>query len=316
MARYRCECRGRNNAGVAGRFGTRIDEQKVARGGKVAAKARGETLKPSSVPALMLLVAVTLSALSGCVTYQSAVPATGVPTRVADQTTTEIPVPASTNMRGVVTPFPTLENDALGLCTPIEAGSLNGRLTRAGRPVPDGVFAGADFDGGPFVDTRTKDSNYSLPLLARRCPDGLHWVGLILWTSHVSKAVVPDGPDMRQDIDLPATEALSIPSTPSCRVAFGQIKGSVLQQDRAAPDGIPILVARVGEGTGYPLADPDKDYLTQKTYTRSGQYALISVGLSCGDGSTSFPQATLFAPGVSIPITPTQAITTQDIILP
>lgn len=216
---------------------------------------------------------------------------------------------------------PTLLTNASGLCAPVSGGTMSGEVTQAGKPVPTGTGLGADLNGGPYIDVRTSNGRYALPLLAQKCPDGFRWVAFILRVGSEGYYITPNSTALHRDFDLAPTSIISIASFPTCNLAFGTVRGQLLLRGKLAPDGTPVLAARVGRATAYPYADPDQDYLTQKVFTQRGTYSLVSVGLECEngrlkDGRFAFAPMTLFAPGASIPITPTQQITIQDIAIP
>ncbi len=266
-----------------------------------------------------LLLTLALSFLTSCGPGPSPVSvATPAPSSssAATATSPSSQTPSGTATLPSSTPLPTLANDALGLCTPVIAGTLTGKLTQAGKPVPDGTYLGVDFAGGPFVNTQAKNGQYSIPLLARKCPDGLHWVGFLLRLDHESYPIQPTSAQTHRDIDLPSTAEPFVSSLPACSVVIGEVRGKLLVGGHPAPDGAAVLAARMGKGTSYPNADPDKDQMTQRAFGTQGQYSLASIGTRCEDGRVSFMPMTLFAPGVSTLITPTQEITIQDISVP
>lgn len=247
-----------------------------------------------------------------------------VPTDTPTRLSTAFPSPLITDLADKKAPIITStlkkegfqENDPLVSCVPMVVGTIDGNVTQAGKPVADGVFVIASFDGGPAESTRIRDGYYSLPLLARKCLTGLNWVGFQLRVAHQSQYVLPENAGLHRDIELSQTADISVPSLPACDLTLGSVTGKVLTKDTSAPDGTPIAAARVGPGTAYPESDPSRDILTQRVLTAAGQYTFISVGLHCDDGEVNFMPLTLFAIGVSIPVTPTQETTVQDIVVP
>lgn len=215
-----------------------------------------------------------------------------------------------------VTPSLTLGTDAIALCRPVQAGTITGHVTQAGKSVPDGVYVGMNLNGGPHPSSQVSNGIYKMPLLARDCPDGIHWVDFSLWVGHFARAIQPNKPEMQIDIDLPRSEQIVITSVPMCVLDFGRVEGKVRLNGVPAADGTPIVAARVGKGTRFPLADPDLDQVTQKAFTKDGKYMVTSIGTVCDDDTKSYLSFTLFVPGASIVVTPTQEIHVQDIIAP
>lgn len=185
-------------------------------------------------------------------------------------------------------------------CTLVYGGRISGRVTHGGEPVPDGTFVSLVFAGGPLQKTRTEESRYSLPLLARQCPDGRHWIGFAIWAGGRGQNVHPNSEEVQLDLEAPDIPA-GVPSDlPECEFFLGTVSGQVKVGGKPAPDGT-VVSTTVG--------------LPQAVATVDGEYSLSSIGTRC-DGEVNFLQMTLSALGTPLTITPLQADERQDIIVP
>ena len=207
----------------------------------------------------------------------------------------------------------TIQDIAVPLCTLIYGGHISGTVTHAGTPVPNSTFVALIFAGGPVLNTPTKDGRYSLPLLARECSDGLHWIRFGLRTSGRGGAGVhPDRADYYLDLEAPETPIQAPPDTPACdELVLGTVSGVVSIDGEIAPDGT-VVSARIG---------PGGESHAQTVLTTNGRYTLASVGVRCDNGAVEFFQMSLSALplsslGTSVTITPTQENTIQDITVP
>lgn len=250
--------------------------------------------------------------LSACGQAQNTTP---VPSATPLQSPTvlspSVAVPSQTATR-----TPTAETVIDSQCKPVQAGTLTGNVTQAGKPIPNGVYVGADLEGGPNPNTWIKNGSFEMPLLARQCADGTHWVDFFLWIDHFGVAVQPDKPNMQLDIEVPPTEQITVVPGPTCPLVFGQVEGQVQVKGRPAADGTSVTARRVGQGTSFPMGVPAQDQITQRVFTKAGRYSVISIGTKCDDGNEAYLSFTLFASDVSVVVTPTKAIYVQDLVVP
>jgi hypothetical protein len=190
-------------------------------------------------------------------------------------------------------------------CILVYGGHISGTVMHANHPAPDGTFVSLIFDGGPVQNTRVKDGRYSLPLLARECSDGLHWVGFQLWAGGKGQNVQPDDIDYHLNLEAPEIPTSVPPDTPSCELILGTVSGVVTKGGAPVPDGT-IVSANTGPS----------EILDQTVFTTDGRYTLASVGTRCDGEAIQFLQVTLSSLGTSVTIIPTQERTIQDITIP
>jgi hypothetical protein len=219
--------------------------------------------------------------------------------------------PTVTSQTAQLLPPPTLsplipeKQNHFKSCILVYGGHITGTVMHAGRPAPDGTFVSLIFSGGPLQNTRVKDGRYSLPLLARECPDGLHWVGFQLWAGGKGQNVQSDDIDYHLNLDAPEIPTSVPPDTPSYELILGTVSGVVMKGGTLVPDGT-VVSANTG---------PSK-ILDQAVFTTDGRYTLTTVGTRCDDEAIQFLQITLSSLGTSVTIIPTQELTIQDITIP
>ena len=190
-------------------------------------------------------------------------------------------------------------------CVLTDGGYISGGVTHAGNPVPDNTFISLVFNGGPLQKTRTKDGFYSLPLLARECSDSFSWIDFMLWAGGKGQNVYPDHANYHLDIDLLEAPVIGSPDIPTCELILGTISGSVVVDNATVPDGTTVS-AKIGPGA---------ESLAQAVSTSGGRYKLTTVGVACENEGPQFLQMTLYSLETSIIVTPSQKMTTQDIVV-
>ncbi|MGH2409443.1 MAG: hypothetical protein ACRDGS_03635, partial [Chloroflexota bacterium] len=146
----------------------------------------------------------------------------------------------------------------------------------------------------------------ALPLLARRCADGVHWVRFGISVVGFSQGVAPTGPDVRVDLragDVPSSTPSDIPD---CVLVLGTLSGRVFVH--GAPAAENTIVTSVGP--------PGASNINQETTTHDGAYSLPSPGLKCGAQPPQSFVAAVQALGVVVPLASATLDIHQDIRVP
>lgn len=240
---------------------------------------RFRKLWPISVALFLTMLA------TGCGTIS---PPTSVTPVVEPVSTATIPLATLTSTTG---------------CILTENGNVHGSVTQNGRTPPDNVYVEVIFSGGPVQRTLARSGQYAFPLLARQCPDGVHWVGFDLRAAGVAKGIFPTTPDVQVDLDVGPVPSGVSPDLPDCTIVLGAITGRVLVQGSPAPNGTVVT----SEG------DPGMSSLGQTTSTRGGHYTLPSIWVQCGLQDATPLTKSIKALGKVVSIAPTEAQVEQDI---
>lgn len=190
-------------------------------------------------------------------------------------------------------------------CILVEEGYISGTVTHDGDLVPDGTFVSLVFEGGPLQKARTKNGYYSLPLLALKCVDGLHWRPFVIYAGFKGQAVYPNNSDVSLNLETGEVPTSVPPDTRTCKLILGKVKGTVMIEETLAPDST-MVSAKVGPGL---------ETLTQMVFTMNGQYELSSIGSDC-EGVQQFLVMNLSVFETNMTIIPTQEITNQNITIP
>lgn len=202
---------------------------------------------------------------------------------------------------------PTALEAAHGNCIVALEGQVHGTVIRTADDLNGSpVYVTVNFSGAPGQRVRVRQGRYSLPLLARRCADGVHWVRFGISAVGVSKAIAPTSPDVRVDLQVGPVPA-SVPSNlPDCMLVLGTLSGRVFVHGVPAPDD--TLVRSEGP--------PGASNLSQSTTTQGGAYSLPSPGLKCGTEPPRSFIVAVQALGVVVPLAPDTLDIQKDIHVP
>ena len=191
-------------------------------------------------------------------------------------------------------------------CVLIPGGTIYGTVTSGGAPAPDGTYISLILPNAPEETTVVQGGAYSLPILARACADGVHWIGFELWAGGLEQGQAVHGWTSELDLTAPqpitgaaATTSQSGPPA-LCQLAFGTLSGSAIVGGSPAPDGTAVTA-----GTGA---------ISQAVLTAAGHYTLTTVGRACDGNAPEFFPMTISALGTSITVTPTSPTAQQDIV--
>lgn len=196
--------------------------------------------------------------------------------------------------------------EAAGVCLVTLEGRIHGTVTQTGADTPP-VYVTVIFSGGPTERQQVREGQYALPLLARRCADGVHWVSFGLSAPGASKGVLPTGPDVRDDLEVGEVPPSVPANLPDCLLVLGTLSGHILMHGTPAPDGTRVTSA----------GPPGTPSLDQLTVTRDGgRYSLPSLGLRCGSGPPQMLIASVSALGMTIPVSVQTMDAQQDIMVP
>lgn len=192
-------------------------------------------------------------------------------------------------------------------CTITVEGRIHGAVDSPDGAPGQSVYVTLIFSGGPTESQLVRAGQYSLPLLARRCPDGLHWVRFALRAVGVSKGITPTSPDVREDLTVGAVPT-DVPATiPDCELVLGTLQGRILVHRAPAPDNT-VVTSSGPPGTGS---------LDQEIRTRNwGYYSLPNLGLRCGSDAPRSLTRSISALGVTVTLPVQPLDINQDIVVP
>lgn len=203
------------------------------------------------------------------------------------------------------TPAPSVA--ATGSCVVALVGQVHGTVTRAADD-PNGppIYVTVDYSGAPGERRRARNGEYALPLLARRCADGVHWVRFGISVVGFSQGVAPTGPDVRVDLKAGDVPSSVPPDIPDCVLVLGTLSGRIFVHGAPAADN--TIVTSAGP--------PGATSITQETTTHGGVYSLPSPGLKCGTQPARSLIVAVQALGVVVPLTPETLDIQKDIRVP
>lgn len=195
----------------------------------------------------------------------------------------------------------------LQACVLIPGGTIYGTVTSGEAPAPDGTYVSLILPNAPDEFTSVQDGAYSLPILARACADGIHWIEFELWAGGLEQGQAVDGWTTELDLTAPqpitaadVTTSQNGPPAALCQLAFGTLSGSVRVDGAPAPDG---TLVTAGKGT-----------VSQAVLTAGGRYMLTTVGRTCDGNAPEFFPMTISALGTSTIVTARGTTAQQDII--
>lgn len=257
--------------------------------------------------AMLMLVGCPAAPLASSYTSAPTGPIQSVAGHTTPSPADVSPLPVTATATAVLrigpTPQPTTPTMT---CVLALQGTVHGAVRQKGHAPGENVYITVIFSGGPIERARVRGGSYSLPLLARRCSDGLHWVPFSLRAVGVSPGIFPTSMDTQVDLDVGDVPD-SVPSDkPDCSLVSGSISGRVFIRGVPAPDG--TLVSSGGE--------LGMESLEQVTSTHGGRYELSNIGVQCGSQPVHPLIVWLAAEGHVVPLTSLQTTVEQDIRVP
>lgn len=196
---------------------------------------------------------------------------------------------------------------AVSACVVMLVGQIHGTVTRAGDQQEPPVYVSLIFSGGPTERRQVRDGSYALPLLARRCSDGMHWVRFGLSAVGFSTGITPTSPDVRQDFEAGEVPAGVPAELPDCVLVLGTLSGRVLVHGAAAPKN--TLVTSAG-----PPGAPSLDQATRTD--NEGEYTFPSLGIQCGSEPSPTLIASISALGTTVTLPAEPLNFRQDVVVP
>lgn len=186
-----------------------------------------------------------------------------------------------------------------GKCILRITGMVNGTANFEDQSI-DGSFATFIYDGGAVQAKRIYDGEFSAPILARQCDNGLDPIGFQLTIGEWRQYIKLTGTDLDLVIQLQSAPE-KVENVPEHEVILGKISGFIRKDGQQVPDNTEVKVYVAG--------------LQQTVFTHDGVYTATTIGDLSSTIETYLP-ITIKIESTEVNLIPSLRHIVQDINLP